>query len=454
MSIVKIMLIPIITALALVIFFLLIACIKIFIAPKKISSLERLLKNQKYKAAIKQCQAILQKNPGNWQVRYILGKAYLAENEINLALPQLTTVSKTAIFDTVENEIKFRRMLSNLLFKFQQYDKAFEELSLLLKLQPHDPDTLFKIGQIFENNNNTEKARTYYELAIQADSGYAASYAALGLLCYRAQEFEEAEKLIEQALTLDSENTTSIYYSGKIAFAKKDYAYALSAFEKASRDASLRAKCYLEKGRCYFDANNDEKAIYEFNRVISSSKNQSSKVVIFARYLMAASYERTRRLEKAVEQWLIIDKVAPGFRDVKIKLADYSEITENDSIKEYLTGSNEIFTGMAMKVVDKKLNCDIAAVQSIKNGALVTAKTRETKEWLAVRTRTYWVYFYRNDNPITVDQLQDCYDNMKKNSIDKIYVFTPLGFTQEALHFAESRPFDLNDKKKLEAMLD
>lgn len=49
--------------------------------------------------------------------------------------------------------------------------------------------------------------------------------------------------------------------------------------------------------------------------------------------------------------------------------------------------------------------------------------------------------------------MQDCHDKMKKDSIDKIYVFTQAGFTASALKFAESRPFELYDKRKLEALL-
>lgn len=439
-------------AITFIIFLLVFSTLKLFAGPKDISSLTKMLKNKKYKPLIKKASSILQKNPGNWQVRYLLGKAYLAEGYTDAALSEFSTVSKTAVFESITAEIEFRNIISNLLFKFQYYDRAFEELSLLLKLQPNNPDTLFKIGQIFEFKNDTAKAARYYQLALDRDSKLVEAYAALGLIKYREQEFEEAEELIAKALRLDGENTTTRYYQGKIALAKKDYATALSAFDKASRNQTLREKCYFERGRCYFDAQDFHKAAYEFNRAIEISK-PASTAALYSRYLLAACYEKDRKLDKAIEQWHAIQKISPGFRDVEKKLADYADLAHNDAMKEYLTSSNEDFTRFVTEITDKKLNFDVTVAEPIPDGVLLTAKTRDTKQWRNVRTRTYRLYFYRGDNVLGFEFMQNCHDKMKKDGIDKIYVFTQAGFTASALKFAESRPFELYDKRKLEALL-
>ena len=445
------MIIIIFAAIGSIIFVLMLVIMKLFTSPKDIASLTKMLKNREYKSLINKASRILQQNPGNWQVRYLLGKAYLASGKTDAALSEFSTVSKTAVFESITSEIEFRNILSDLLFKFQYYDKAFEELSLLLKLQPGNPHTLFKLGQIFEFNNNTAKAARYYKLVLDIDSKYGEAYAALGLIMYRGQDFEEADRLIAKALQIDGENTMVWYYQGKIAFAKKDYAVALAAFEKASRNQSLRAKCYFERGRCYFDANDLQKAIYEFERAISTSKPES-KAALFSRYLLAACYEKTRMLDKALEQWRILQKLSPGFRDVEKKLANYADVAQNDSLKEYLTSTKEDFTRFVVSLTDQKLNYEVASTTQIPDGVIVTAKTRDTKQWLNVRTRTYQLYFYRGDEVLGLETMQDCYDKMKDSSIDKIYVFTQTGFTKEAIKFTENRPFELYDKRKLEAL--
>ena len=446
------MLIAIITAVALIAFILLIIAICVYFPKtKKLGSLQKLLKAKKYKQLIKQCSSILQKNPGNWRVRYLLGKAYLGENQHNLALSELNTVSKTAVFDNITSEIDFRNILSHLLFKFQYYDKAFEELALLVKLQPTNADVFYKIAHIFETNNNTEKAKRYYERCIELNSQHSEAYAALGLLRYKNHELVEAEKLIHEAIRLDAENATVLYYSAKIAASKKEYGYALSTFEKASKDSSLRAKCYLEKARCYFEAGDTEKTKYECERCIDIAKENDS-CLLYARYLLATCYEKERRLEKALEQWLLIEKVNPRFKDIAQKIADYSDIEQHDGIKEYLTSSHQHFIKIVSHVTDTKLNLDVISQKQIPEGVVIIAKTRDTKQWLNVRTRTFCLYFYRTDNLISLPDMQNIYEYIKGKSIDQAYIFTPIGYTKEAKQFAENRPFELYDKRKMETL--
>ena len=96
---------------------------------------------------------------------------------------------------------------------------------------------------------------------------------------------------------------SSYYYLGKILKENKDYAAAVAAFEKSLRDPEYKQKALIERGSCYMAANNIEKAMVEYDRAVKSAQNESSQETLYARYFLAACYEKTRKLELAISQW-------------------------------------------------------------------------------------------------------------------------------------------------------
>lgn len=446
-------LISFISALAGLIVLLAVILIRSIFSPKRAATIEKYIKAGKYTTAIKRAKAIIAKNPRDAKAHYLLGKAYLADGRAELALVEFKSISKAA-FDSKAQEKEFRTITAQLYERFQQHDEALAEYALLIKLDPQNGTYHYAIGQLFEQTNKTEQAIFHYRQAISLNPRHAAAHAALGLLLFRSKMMSEAKQEISTALALEPDNTTALYYQGRLLRETKEYAQALSAFEKAARNADLRQKCFMERGLCYMDANSLDKAAFEFGRALklTTSKNANPDTLRL-RYAAATCFEKMRDIDHAIEQWEIIHTVMPNFKDVAEKLGQYRDIRSNDHMKEYLTAGPEAFLKLCKVATEQTFALSVQSQKEIKQGCAIIALEDGSEKWRNVRKQPK-LFIYSRDNEIISDTfLRSLHEQMKAQNVVRGIVITSSGFSRAALSFAENRPIELIDKNKLEAML-
>ena len=142
---------PIVIAVSLILLvligFLGVFIVKSFAAPKKIETINKLIKQQKYSAAQKAAKSLIAKDPRDYHAHYYLGKAYLADHKNELALMEFRTVADNAIFDAKLPETEFRKQLSQLYLKFNQTDEALKEFLLLTKLEPTNAENFYRAAK-------------------------------------------------------------------------------------------------------------------------------------------------------------------------------------------------------------------------------------------------------------------------------------------------------------------
>ncbi|MGI5173938.1 tetratricopeptide repeat protein [Treponema sp. OMZ 840] len=428
--------------------------IKSFVVPKKIESIQRLLKQGKTTAAIKTAKAIIASDSRDYKAHYYLGKAYLADNKPELALMEFKTVGQNAVFDTMNiPEKEFRKLSSELYARFNHDDEALQEYLLLTKLEPTNAENFYNAAVLFEKKNKTDQALGYYNMAIKANKRFGKAYAALGMILYRSKQYGEAKKAIDHALSLSPDMFSFYYYLGKILKDSKDYAGAVNAFEKALRDPEFRQRSLIERGSCYMAANNVEKAVDEFDRAVKTSKDEGSKETLYARYFLAGCYEMQRKIDLAIVQWKKIAEKNKNFRDVSAKLVEYKDLQDNDSMKEYLTASEQPFGELCKSVAIKGLQCSPKDVNITKYGCKIIAVDAKNENWRNVRQQLVLLVFYRESDPIEEAVLRSLVDEIKKQNYVKGIVCTSSDFTRSAISFAESRPLELVGKEKLQQLL-
>ena len=323
--------------------------IKSFVTPRRIDGIQKLLKQKKYNAAIKLAKSLSSRDPSDYTARYWLGEAYLADGKPELALMEFKFVNQNAIFGGDIAEIPFRKNLAELYSRFNHTEDAFKQYILLTKLEPANAENFFKVGKYFEQKGKSDQALGYYQQTIKLNKRHVKAHAAYGLLLFRAKQYSEAKKEIDYAIQLSPDTFSSYYYLGKILKENKDYAAAVAAFEKSLRDPEYKQKALIERGSCYMAANNIEKAMVEYDRAVKSAQNESSQETLYARYFLAACYEKTRKLELAISQWEAIYAKNHNFKDVASKLAQYKDLQSNDHMKEYLTSNPQTFNEICKK---------------------------------------------------------------------------------------------------------
>lgn len=440
--------------LAAAVFLLLFFVIKSIASPKKIENLQRLVKQGKISTAIKQAKAIIQKDPNDYLARYYLGKAYLKDGKNELALMELKYVDQHAVFDANLPELEFRQDIAPLFVKFNQPDEALKQYLLLTKLNPRDAENFYNAAKIYEAKGKADAALGFYDKAIKLNKRHVKAHAAMGLLLFKAKQFQESKKEIDLAISLSPETFSTYYYLGKILKESKDFSGAVKAFEKAGRDLEFRQKALIECGTCYMAGDSIDNAINCFERAISSPKDADKQETLYARYFLASCYEQTRKIEKAIEQWELIYEKKHSFRDVAAKLAEYKDLQTNDNLKEYLTSSEDNFTALCKNICLAGMGFESQQVDMFNWGCQILATEAKNADWRSVRKQAFLIKFFREANPLEDFIVRKALDEIKSQNCSKAFVCSSSGFTRSAIAAAENRPCELIDKEQLEKLLD
>ena len=440
--------------LAAAVFLLLFFVVKSVVSPKKIESLQKLIKQGKISSAIKNAKAIIQKDPQNYLAHYYLGKAYLKDNKSELALMELKYVDQHAVFDANLSELEFRQEIAPLYTKFNQPDEALKQYLLLTKLNPRDSENFYNVARIYETKGKSDAALGFYDKTIKLNKRHVKAHAAMGLLLFRAKQLQEAKKEIDLAISLSPETFSSYYYLGKILKENKDFPGAVKAFEKAQRDSEFRQKALIECGTCYMAGNSIDNAINCFERAISSVKDSEKQETLYARYFLASCYEKTRKIEKAIEQWELIYAKNHSFRDVAAKLSEYKDLQANDSLKEYLTSSEENFVQICKNACIAGIKLEPQQITMQKWGCQILATEAKDADWRSIRKQAFLIKFFRETDPLEDFIVRKTLDEIKSQNCSKAFICSSSGFTRSAIAAAENRPCELVNKESLEKLLD
>lgn len=440
--------------LAAAVFLLLFFVVKSVVSPKKIETLQKLIKQGKISSAIKNAKAIIQKDPQNYLAHYYLGKAYLKDNKSELALMELKYVDQHAVFDANLSELEFRQEIAPLYTKFNQPDEALKQYLLLTKLNPRDAENFYNVARIYETKGKSDAALGFYDKTIKLNKRHVKAHAAMGLLLFRAKQFQEAKKEIDLAISLSPETFSSYYYLGKILKENKDFPGAVKAFEKAQRDSEFRQKALIECGTCYMAGNSIDNAINCFERAISSVKDSEKQETLYARYFLASCYEKTRKIEKAIEQWELIYAKNHSFRDVAAKLSEYKDLQANDSLKEYLTSSEENFLQICKNACIAGIKLEPQQITMQKWGCQILATEAKDADWRSIRKQAFLIKFFRETDPLEDFIVRKTLDEIKSQNCSKAFICSSSGFTRSAVAAAENRPCELVNKESLEKLLD
>ncbi len=447
------MIIPAIAAIIGIIVALAIVITKAIVSPKKVDTVKRLLKQGKVQAAAKLAKQLIAKNPRDFHAHYYLGKAYVADNRSELALMEYKTVSGNALFDAKLPEAQFRQEFAALLMKFNHTQDALKEYLLLTRMDPKNAENFFNAGKLEEDQGHKDLALGLYRRCTQIDKRNSKAHAAIGHILFLGKQYKEAKEELDLAISLNSEEYTCYYYLGKLLKELKAYGDAIKAFEKAQRSPEFKQKALIERSTCFMMANRLDAAQIDLQRAIDFDKTGTNSDTLYARYFLAACYEKTRKIDKAIEQWELIAKRNKNFRDVVEKLDEYKDFQTNDAMKDYLTSSEPEFLELCKKAAEKGLGLSVQQAEQRKGGVKLVGVQAKNSDWRNVRKQPQLVLFFRDPEPIEDAVIRNALDEAKNLGCTNSYVINSAGFTRVAVKFAENRPVELIGKEKLETIL-
>ncbi|WP_299247111.1 hypothetical protein [uncultured Aquimarina sp.] len=155
-------------------------------------------------------------------------------------------------------------------------EEAVESLNYALSYDDKNPTALCLMGQIYaENLRNYETAKEYYQQALAEDMYTLDVYPKYINVLLWNEDYDEAEKLIDFALTLKGTDKAVLYLKKGILFEqKKEYKKALKVLKIA--------KVYTYNNYFISDIEGDEKRIKDKmpkkkNKKKGNKNNNSSK---------------------------------------------------------------------------------------------------------------------------------------------------------------------------------
>jgi tetratricopeptide (TPR) repeat protein len=433
--------------------FLIFFVVKSLVAPQRVEVLAGLIKKGRTQAAIKTAKRIVARDPKNVEAHYYLGLAYHAEGRDELTLAEFKTVNQLGLSDKNIPEVEFRQILAQIFIRYRQGEEALKEYLLLIKLRPSQPDYYYWAGKLFTERNRTDMAANYLRKAAELNPKDGKVLYELGVMLYKDKKPREAKAALEAALKHQGGNAQIHFFLGKIQKDAKDYAAAAGAFEKAARDPEFRIRALVERGGCYMALNAPEKAIPDLERAAGAITDEGAQDGLYARYFLGLCYEKTRDLDKAIAQWEKIYAVKKNFRDVGEKLAQYQELRSDDNIKDYLTSAPAEFVELCKAVVNQTMDLQVQNSKSLPEGCEITAIENDAAKWRNVRKMPRLIRFYRSPDPVDEPKVRSILDDAKSGNITRAAIITSAEFTRSALDYANSRPIELFNKEKLQAML-
>lgn len=427
--------------------------VKSFVTPQKLGNIQKLIKDGKNQQAQRIAKSIIAKNPRDYVAHYWLGKSYLADKKPELAFMEYKTVNENAIFNGDIPEIEFRKQMADLYMQFNQPQDALKEFLLLTKMEPSNAENDYNVGKIYESMGKGSLAMGFYQKTITANKKHAKAHSAMGYLLYRSKQYTDAKREIDTAIRLSPESYSNYYYLGKILKENQDFSGALKAFEKSQRDPAFKQRALIERGSCYMAVQQVDNAMVEYEHAIKVSKDDSSQETLYARYFLAACYEKQRNIENAIEQWEKIFNRNRSFRDVASKLSEYKELQSNDSMKEYLTCSSTQFVEKCKSIALKGFGLVCQKAEATNSGCIMLTTEEKKDSWMNVRQQFIMVQFFRDSDPVEDTVIRKAADQVKSQNYAKAILVSSSDFTRPAISFAENRPLNLCGRDKLEQLL-
>ena len=422
----------------------------IFVAPRKIEEIARMIDAGQAGLAIKRLNDLLEKDDRDYYAHYLLAEAYKKENNTQYAILELKQVLKIGKFDGRVREIEVRGKLAAIYKERSALEEAKKEYLIMTQIDPSNYENYYELGIIYFNSNMLDRALSYFKKSVNINGKNDMLYYYLGQTYYRTGGYQEAKTALMQAIKIDSANYKAHYFLGLVLRQLGDYEWSIKEFDIAGKSDDLKVKCFLAKGTCQLERDQFPKAIFEFEKGLKFVR-KGSDAELNLRYFLADAQEKMRDLYSAIENWEQIEKIKKNFRDVSKKLKLYGEFRQDDNVKDFLIAGISQFEIICKKLIEA-MGYNISDIEIQEMEVEVLAIEPEGR-FRNVRRSNRLIKIIRSTDMVSDALLRKLHESMKQKNANRVIVITAGEFSQSSIEFANTRPIDLMGKSDLVSLL-
>lgn len=199
--------------------------------------------------------------------------------------------------------------------QLEEYDLAKQYIQKALQFNSNNADAYLALGAIHQKQGHFDKAASCYRKVIEIHPECAEVYENLGDLCREIQYFDEAIDYYKKALHLNP-NTPEIWCSlGDIYKARKQLDLATYHYRSALRHRNDYAEVYNKLGNVYHEQRRLDEAINCYQKALKIDLNYSDAAI----NLNNASHEK-KQLDQAANYYQQSSQFAITLGYLKIEM--------------------------------------------------------------------------------------------------------------------------------------
>lgn len=263
-----------------------------------------------------------------------------ALSNINNSIKNFTTKDK----EWLASAYKLRADIN---VEIENFDKAFEDFALAIKMTPNDLDFYIDRAQVYFDLKKYEKSESDYRQVLKIDESNLRGWAGLGRNYLSQKKYNEAEQTLNKLIKLSPEYTGGYYYRSLVYNEQKKYDEAINdifqCFLIDETDRQVRSLFVS------FAKNNPSLALSKVNAKIAANPQNDSWYFIRAQiqetksnFISAiADYSKVMELTDVRFKSSILEYRADCYKNAGFyskSIADYTESISLDSTNAYMYG--------------------------------------------------------------------------------------------------------------------
>jgi tetratricopeptide (TPR) repeat protein len=436
--------IPLIVTASIVSSFLLaFAYVRLIQKPKKLNDIRDKIKAGETRSSIRKLKSIIHRQGGTVDIHFLIAECYRLEKRYRMAVPEYRHCLAVGKRSYIATEKDIREGLLKCLVKLNKEDETIEELISLAKISTNNSDYLFQIAKIFFVRGDLEHAATYFDRTLKAKSDHVESLTYLGLIMFHAGQTKEAAAYLTKAVQINPKNYRAFYFLGRLYKAGRAFTKAIICFESATASPKFRARASFQKGICYSDLNETDRAIREYkNGLYYSAGTENKELVLASKHALAGLYEKKGLFSEAIEQWEDISSTNANYRDVAQKLEVYHTIRTDDNIKDFMVDSKQAFEETCLQITDY-LGYELLEITHLSSSIINILSLPKQMLLINLRRQRVLIKIYREAVTLGANVVKNLVEESINMSCSKAICISPLNFKPDALEIAAEREIDL-----------
>ena len=411
--------------------------------PKKLQKIWDKIKSGDTKSSIRNLKSIIHRQGGSADIHFLLAECYKLEKRYKMAIPEYRhslTIRRRAL---ITSETEIREGLLKCLTKLNKEDETVEELIELSKINTNNADYLYRIAKIFFSKGDLEHAVTYFDRTLRAAPDHVESLTYLGLIMFHASQTKEAVVYLTKAVQADPKNYKAYYFLGRLYKDGRAFTKAIICFETAQASPKFKVRALLQKGICYTELNESDKAIKEYEKGLSYSTGTENRDLLLAsKHALAGLYEKNGRFNEAIEQWEDIYRKNTSYRDVAQKLEDYHTIRTDDNIKDFMVDSKLAFEETCIEITNY-LGYEILETNHLSPSITNILALPKQTLLLNLRRQRVLIKIYRDAVGLGANVVKNLIEEANIMVCAKAVCISPINFKPDAEEIATEREIDL-----------